>query len=123
MKYLMTLMFVLLSTQLWATGEKQTYLCLSSSDNSQKLLVLADVNGEQIGYLETDKYKLNDENGVLVGSFSLSLILRWGMWTWLLAVSGRVKEQVIEVVEIVIFWRFFISFKNIYNKWIYKMLY
>ena len=33
----------LLSTQLWAAGEKQTYFCLSSSDKSQKLS-LADVS-------------------------------------------------------------------------------
>ena len=67
MKHLITLLFVLISTQLWAAEDKQTYFCLSASDGSQKLLVLADVNGEQVGYLDADEYKLNDENGILVG--------------------------------------------------------
>ena len=46
MKYFLTLLFVFLSTQLWAAENKQTYFCLSSSDKSQKLLVLADVDGD-----------------------------------------------------------------------------
>lgn len=93
MKYLITLLFVLISTQLWAAEDKQTYFCLSASDGSQKLLVLADVNGEQVGYLDTDEYKLNDENGVLVGpsnegsrffklaSGKLDLMSSEGMWS------------------------------------------
>ena len=93
MRYFLTLMFVLLSTQLWAAENKQTYFCLSSSDNSQKLLVLADVDGEQVGYLDTNEYKLNDENGVLVGpstagssffklaSGKLDLMSSAGMWS------------------------------------------
>ena len=43
MKYFLTFMFVLMSTQLWAAENKQTYFCLSSSDQSQKLW-LADVS-------------------------------------------------------------------------------
>ena len=93
MKYLITLLFVLISTQLWAAEDKQTYFCLSASDGSQKLLVLADVNGEQVGYLDTDEYKLKDENGVLVGpskegssffklaSGKLDLMSSAGMWS------------------------------------------
>ena len=93
MKYFLTLMFILISTQLWAAENKQTYFCLSASDNSQKLLVLADIDGEQIGYLDTDEYKLNDENGVLVGpstagssffklaSGKLDLMSSAGMWS------------------------------------------
>ena len=93
MKYFLTLLFVLISTQLWAAENKQTYFCLSSSDNSQKLLVLADVDGVQVGYLDNDEYKLNDENGVLVGpstagssffklaSGKLDLMSSAGMWS------------------------------------------
>ena len=93
MKYLLTLLFILICTPLWAAENKQTYFCLSSSDQSQKLLVLADVDGVQVGYLDTDEYKLNDENGVLVGpstagssffklaSGKLDLMSSAGMWS------------------------------------------
>ena len=93
MKYFLTLLFILICTPLWAAENKQTYFCLSSSDNSEKLLVLADVDGEQVGYLDTDEYTLNEENGVLVGpstagssffklaSGKLDLMSSAGMWS------------------------------------------
>jgi len=93
MKYFLTLLFILISTQLWAAENKQTYFCLSSSDKSQKLLVLAEADGVTVGYLDTDEYKLNDENGVLVGpstagssffklaSGKLDLMSSAGMWS------------------------------------------
>jgi hypothetical protein len=93
MKYFLTIVFILISTQLWAAENKQTYFCLSSSDKSQKLLVLAEADGVTVGYLDTDEYKLNDENGVLVGpstagssffklaSGKLDLMSSAGMWS------------------------------------------
>ena len=94
MKYILILLFILISTQLWAVENKQTYFCLSASDQSQKLLVLADVDDVTVvGYLDTDEYKLNDENGVLVGpstagsgffklaSGKLDLMSSAGMWS------------------------------------------
>ena len=74
-------------------ADTQTYFCLSASNNSQKLLVLTEVNDEKVAYLDTDEYKLNDENGVLVGpstagssffklaSGKLDLMSSAGMWS------------------------------------------
>ena len=77
----------------WEAKNKQSYFCLSASDNSQKLFVLSDVDGEQIGHLDTNEYRLNSENGVLVrlstagssffklNSGKLHLMFSAGMWS------------------------------------------
>jgi len=62
MKYFLTLLFVLLSTQLWAAENKQTYFCLSASDGSQKLLVLAEIDGVlYYGECEEEGYPFNQQ--------------------------------------------------------------
>ena len=77
MKYFLTIVFVVLSTQLWAADDKSIFLCLPSESNTptqnmQKLLIIENINGRNVAKVEDDQFELSLTDGNSVAGRSKS---------------------------------------------------